>query len=882
MAAPTFHFSTDSILTGSSGFIVVSFTGKEKMSELFKYVINVKILKTITIDPAVVITEDANFTFAHSDVTPSEVMVSGVLSSFDYLRSDVGTAGYNHYCATLVPAAWKKTLGVDFEIFLNMSPKSIITEEISDAGLAISASTTGILSSSSSSANLERDFVCQYNESDFDFISRIAEHHGVYYYFDHANNSEMIFADDNLYPDCGFPQLAFDPAAAGDGYYTKISDLTCATKSTVNRVTVSGYNPDQPSVKIKGSEGTDHTHTGCLTKNLKGENASSPEEANYIAKIRFEQIKSEATVYSCESGAIHLCPGFTYALTGHTVHTYNSSHLIVAVEHKGNNLDDSAINPVPGVPYYKNTFTAIPAHVQFRPTKSAPIPSANTEIGTVYAEAASPRQAERNEDGKYRVKFQCVDDETTEVKKSYWLRMASLAAGSEDTLDIPLKGGVEVQIGFEGGNPDKPFIQSAIPNARFPAHVTAKNPNNALISTSGLLGLKANGGSNITVHVNEPDWENRVFGTLDNDHRPFKQIDRVEGEIPSALVTQTSTEIDEYSGANIITRRYGDEYKFIDGNTYVWDNEKMFCFGNDYEEIHESEDDLATEVFNMEAAMQSIGTHPTGGDYSGWEDGGDGLTEKTWGDKAEFHQGRSFNWSGGEGPGGSLETYNYGNGYTENLLEKSGGTAASNSLTTKHDDHTTFSEIDPGISSIEKSWGNAYSYSEGFSADVKVGNAKSKTYGDTDDYMLGNAISVTSGNSTETVTGNSNSTVNGDSTEDVTGFSKSIVHGHSDSMTYGNSSDICHGATNDMQMGASNSMFFGVSNSMAISLNNDMQIGFDIGFQLAGHLKITAGFGIDRSAGRINSEDIKMSATPGPDLSTGGIVLRGIGLALFG
>ena len=870
--APKFRFSTDNIPTGSDGFIVVSFTGKEKMSELFKYVIYVKILKTTLVDPAEVIAEDAYFTFIHSDNTPSEVMVSGVLSSFNYISSDSGTAGYNHYCVTLVPAAYKKTLGVDFDIFLNKSPKSLITDEMTDADL-------DILSSHSSTANLDRDFTCQYNESNFDFISRIAEHHGIYYYFDHTENSKMIFADHNNYPLCGSPQLAFDPDAASDAYYTKISAFTCATKITVNRVTVSGYDPEQPSLEIKGSSGTDNT--GTLTKNLKGENVTSPAEANYIAQIRFEQIRSEATVFSCESGAIHLCPGHTYDLTGHTVDSYNLNYLIVAIEHEGNHLDNLSTNSVPNEPYYKNFFTAIPASVQFRPSKSAPIPSANTEIGTVYTEITDPGLAERDEDGRYRVKFQCVDDEANEEKKSFWLRMASLAAGTDDTLDIPLKGGVEVQIGFEGGNPDKPFIQSAIPNATFPVPVTATNPNNALISTSGLLGLKANGGSYINFRVKEADRADPVFLAA-NDKLKFKRIDRVEKNTEGNLVTETAHEIDEYSGKEIITRRYGDEYKFIDGNTYVWDNEKAFYFGNDYEEIHESEDNLATEVFNMEAPMQTIGTHPTGGEYSEWEDGGDGLTEKTWGDKAEFHLGRSFNWSGGKGPGESLETYNYGNGYTENLLEKTGGTAASNNLQTKHFDFTDFSNIDPGISSIDKSWGNAYSYSEGFSADIKVGDAVSKTYGNTNDYMSGNAVSVMVGNSTETVTGERTSTVTKDSTETVTGNSTSTVNGHSDSMTYGSSSDIRHGATNDMHMGASNSMFFGVSNSMALSLNNDMQIGFDIGFQLAGHLKFTAGFGIDRSAGRISSEDITMSATAGPNLSTGALALRNAGLFLYG
>jgi len=852
MAVPTFIFSTDSF---PSDFTVVAFTGEEKMSHLFKYVIDLKMADTIEVEEEVLIEENAEFTFTLNAATPVSVVVSGILSSFEYVRSG---AGYDHYRATLVPEAWQESLGVDFEIFLELTPTEIIEEEISDADL--DAETTGI-----QDVYAARDFTCQYNESNFNFVSRIAEHNGIYYYFDHANDSQLIYADDNQYPSCDSPDLDFSSSASGDNVYLSVKAFRKITKKMAKLVVVTGNNPEQPTQKIRGEAG-DLTANSGDTLRLTEEDVADSDEADDIATIRFEEILCSKTVFEGESGAIQLRPGYTFNLSEHRRLIMDGEYLVVGITHEGCNLDVPISDPGTSKATYANFFSAIESSVQFRPGKITDKPKAISTLGTVYSEAGDPRLAERDLDGKYRVKFRFLDDEI-EDKASYWLRMGQPTGGAEDAMDIPLKGGVEVQIGFENGNPDKPYIQSVMPNAEFPAHVTASNPHNALISTSGLLGLKANGGWYRRVHVDEEDWSNKRFGAEPHLFN-IMHDDRVTKAVTFG---DEMTEEDETSGKYIINRLYGDQYTWIDGINYEWDNQPTYSFGNAYEEVHENDSLSVLEEGSADEEVFPIPYMP-----DGKADREDGIVEKVWGDVFEYHKGRTFCWSEGPGMGaaGAEQVYSYGIGYAENLHTKNDGTAADVADFCGHKDEWDYSEdwspekptnmakilapaaigiqyvlgggvgivsagirvaisaglsatdetgkdlaetttLNPTSTAVEKTFGHSYSYQMGLAVDIHEGNSVSRTYGDSDEWVKGNSESVTEGDSVSTTVGVSS--------EAFLGSKYEFNLATSDAMTVGLSNEIKISGDTEIHLGAKMELFAGASIDLSIgpSIDND-------------------------------------------------------------
>ena len=547
MTVPVFKFLTADFPTE---FIVVSFTGSEELSGLFEYKIQLKISTSHTVDEALLIGEAADFVVENSIDYTTIVNINGVLSTFEYSRSSLN---YHYFKAILVPKVWESSLGVDYNIFVESTPRETIEASITNANLesAISISELPTTPSLTSTLNIKRNFTCQYCESHFDFISRIAEHHGIYYYFDHNNSSTLTFADDMAYPSAPETPLSFNSAAGGAEYFTKINKFKCVSRQSVQHVVVTAYDTANPSVVISGSAGPSDAKP---KKRLTDENVSTEDEANAIATVRLQEMQNYSTVYKGKSGISGLTPGYTFQISDHPRYADGTELLITSVRHEGNHLDDSGENQVHDSSYYKNSFRAIPAEKQFTPQRITKKPVAISERGNVYAEIPNLTRAERDLTGRYRVRFNFIDDPAKE-KASYWLRMSQPTGGTDDAFDIPLKADVEVQIGFKNGNPDEPYIQGVMPNGQFPSPVTSDNANLSLIGTTGLLALKADGGFNENLKtVEHSNASNFIFPSFQTDSQ-------TDGATPFLAYIEPDQEM---SGSYLVERAYGDEYEYRD------------------------------------------------------------------------------------------------------------------------------------------------------------------------------------------------------------------------------------------------------------------------------------------------------------------------------
>jgi type VI secretion system secreted protein VgrG len=855
MPAPDYLFETS---TYSSNFEVVSFKGNERISRLFRYVIGLKVPCVDGNDlpdfEEEIMQDDIIFSMSHNGEIKK---IHGVLSSFENVDYSPTHA---YYQAVLVPNLWNGSLGVSNQIHKNKTIPAIIVDELIALGL-----NDGVDFVDSTTNNYpKKQFVCQYNESNFDFISRLMEYAGIYYYFDHHQTvSKLVFTDDDQYPSLMNNEVLFERNPNGDKVWVSVSKFKQTLNRTTESVLVRDYNSDQASLSVEGEFGS-IASSGVL--NLLDENVEDPYEAETIAKIRLEEIHTKKQVYDGESGVIHLNPGYTFELKGHRNNKLNNNYLIVGVIHEGLNIDQAVSSDAATSPAYTNTFRVIKSNVQFRPRQVTPRPKIyGTKSGTIYAEQFEPERAEIDIQGRYRVKLHYINSiQKDEV--SHWIPMAQPAAGPDTGIFVPLRANVQVLLTFIDGNPDKPIIQSALPNSEFPSAVTSNNPNHALIGTSGLLALKAHGGWYREIAV-----EGKVRAqSQDTD---FNIIDLSAG-VNKTVVGAVMDEAEEQSGNYIINRLYGDQYTWVDGSNFEWDNKPSYAFGNSYDEIHENEDIscLSSEVFVVPYMPNSK------------VDGEDGLVEKIWGDKFEFHQGSVYNWSGGPGPGGSNSTFAYGNGYTENLIGVTDGGSSdpeqagqkgtfvniTNIKDSRHElwrdyekpspayksepnngDNTyTYDElltdhIDPGRCVFEKTWGATYSYHNGFSLDVKEGNSVSKTWGDSNDV----------------IDGNQRVEIKKDQYESVTGNSESHVYGANQDFYYGANTSLFAGNVASLHIGGKEDVFFGVA--MELSLSATLKVGVAGEFERKGFKIVSCGSDIRANAALItaNATNIKNVAT---------------------
>jgi len=614
MTTPTFSFKTDSLDT--SNFTVISFVGNERISRLYRYVIELKVLSTVDLDTDVIIDENVVFTIVSDGSL--EILVHGVLSSFNYTHSD---SDYNYFQAILVPKLYDETLNKFNQIYKKKTVIEIILNELEEAQLKETEDFEFDLSRDYA----VKEYVCQFDESNLDFISRLMEFHGIYYYFVHsATHSKMIITDSGAdayaelhesYPDFGGDSVCeFANSPTGDAVYSSINSISKTTNKTAAAVAIRGYDASQPSLSVDA----DTQGNKRLTLNLAGENVIDPDEASTIAQIRLEEVNTDKNVFDGISGICALSPGHCISVTHHSLPSINTSYLLVGVIHKGSIPDATAGQTLTSSASYTNEFRAIKSSVAFRPKQVTARPRFfGTQSGEIYAEQDDPWTAEIDPEGRYRVKLHFINSDLKE-EASCWMRMAQSAAGEKDGIFIPLKAGVEVLITFINGDPDRPVIQGALSNGKFPSSVTSNNSHHGLIATSGLLALKAEGGMHVDVKVDEnsrptrganknipavdDDYEIRTIGLskdqVDNDADQDAAGSPGEGQVfdytkkadNSNVLTveeeMNSDYIVKRLEGDVYTKHYGNIIKAHYGNTYDYSSNWTFSFGNGYGENH--------------------------------------------------------------------------------------------------------------------------------------------------------------------------------------------------------------------------------------------------------------------------------------------------------
>lgn len=816
MAQPTFTLRTAN--GGLDESVVVHFTGSEAISGLYAFEVTVKIPESIAVDLDGVLDSDATFTIAFGS-TPFHR--HGVLRHFE-MRQVAG--GYAYYAASLVPRLWNLSTYPTNEVFTG--PEFRTVDQIIDAVLTRGgfASGTDFDLSGLTAAYPERDYTCQFGETDFAFISRLMERDGIWYRFEQgADVEKLVLADDANYPALDTDDVVFAVTPDENNRYRSVQSWVCRKQRLPREVVLRDFDYTQPSLDVSGSATVDANGLGSAF--IYGENFTTAEEGARLAAVRAGELSSRKTLFHGQGAVPAFAAGYTFSLTGHPAQggAWNANYLLISVTHEGENLDSTTTTGT-NAARYTNTFTAIPADVQFRAERVTPKPRFDgTMTAIVYAENAASALAEVNETGHYRVRLPFDRANSEGEKASHWIRMAQPYAGADQGTYFPLKANTEVLLTFINGDPDRPVIAGAVPNGANLSLLTAQTANQATIATPDLLRLQAGGGTHTNV-ATARYMTDKSSGRVPPMAPLFNELHPVTGELVGEMSSQA-----EVAGQYHVERVYGDSYRFADGGRFSWGSENTFSFGNDYEELHEGMDYVGDTAGGAAATRYQFTQYT--GDYvddpekeifeipvlGKDREKGEGLIEKNWGNKLEYHYGASYNWAGGHGPGGSRPEYNYGNGYVENLHEKVRGTFASEYASTKHDLWQSESRIDPTKSSIEKTYGATYSYQNGFSYEVHEGDSKSMTWGNTN----------------ETVYGDSDTTVTGDSIEKVYGDVKGIVHG--------STNDMVMGGVNDMFLGGKNEMTVAAINNMALSIENNIWLGVKTDIAVGAVFEMTAG-----------------------------------------
>ncbi|WP_051261058.1 type VI secretion system Vgr family protein [Desulfovibrio inopinatus] len=462
-------------------FHVVSFSGSEGLCRLFEFNILLS-SDNADIDLDAVMDESSTFTIERG-LERDDITFEGVLARFDQ-EHKVGTRVF--YRAVLVPKAWWLSLTQYNQIFLNKTVPDILKDVLVQSGLEANDFDFRLQNSYS-----EREYVCQYDETHFNFFMRWLEYEGMYFFFESGQGGMRLVVTDTL--------IAHQPSPYGDRvHYTQPSglgesqaqdliwSLVCRKQRTPSSVLVKDYMSQTPDLDIRSQKPLER---GVGETYFFGDNVRNESEAQKQSRIRSEEIHSGQTTFFGEGYAASLRPGFLFTVHEHYRKSFNSQYLIVSIDHEGMQpeyLETGTPNDVSQMkPRYSNSFTAVPQNIQYRPQRRTRKPRVSGSITATIDAAGSGEYAEVDNEGRYKVIMPFDLSGRGEGQASCPVRMAQPYAGNGFGMHFPLHKGCEVLINFLGGDPDRPYISGAVPNPAHPSPVTSSNKTQSRITTSG-------------------------------------------------------------------------------------------------------------------------------------------------------------------------------------------------------------------------------------------------------------------------------------------------------------------------------------------------------------------------------------------------------------
>ena len=453
--------ATLTLTAGGRTFAAAALEGAERVSQLFRFVVDVP-----AANPGA-LPFDA---LLGQPVSASLALPNGATRHFNGIASRISQGSTDKsivFRIEVVPQLWLLTRTSNSRAFQDLSVPDILTRVLSERGIPFQLNLQG--------AYPPRDFVLQYRESDFAFVSRLMEEEGIFYFFEHGAGGHTLVIADSPQSHPVVPAKATIPFGRDAIHdWTKTQELRSGKHSLRDyHFTVPGddfaVSAEIPSTVPVGT--VNHRLQTPLTRSLEvydwpGEYAqrfddASPTGAAVRAEgprtgaIRSEQEAAQAIAIQGGSVVPSLTAGHKFTLAGHF--DANGQYVVTGVKHTardpgtGNHRVDS-----------DNSFTCIPASLPFRPVRTTPRPVvAGMQTAVVTGPAGSQVFADRY--GRVKVQFMWDREGRRDENSSTWIRVSTLHGGSSFALP---EVGDEVLVGFLEGDPDQPIIVGSVPNTQ--------------------------------------------------------------------------------------------------------------------------------------------------------------------------------------------------------------------------------------------------------------------------------------------------------------------------------------------------------------------------------------------------------------------------------
>lgn len=402
-------------------------------------------------------------------------VIQGVVSGFERLGT---SADETHYALTLQPRLALLSRSHQNAIYQDMSVPQIVEKILRERHNFKGQDFLFSLSKEYP----RREQVMQYGEDDLHFITRLLGEVGIWFRFtaDTRLNIDVVAFYDSQQ---GYEKGLTLPSVPLSGQHSKGVDsvwgMECHHNVVQQQVSTRDYNYRQANedmnaqVDVTSGDTTTygdayHYADNYLTQGSTFDRSPDPESGAFYARIRHERYLNGQTQARAITSCPTLSPGQVLKVTGgyEVAETFSQGVVITAIASFARRDRDFELH-----------FSGIPdsSDFGFRPEPGTRPVMAGTLPARVTSTSENDIYGHIDKDGRYRVNMLFDRDSWETGFESLWVRQSRPYAGDTYGLHLPLLAGTEVAIGFEDGNPDRPYISGVLHDSTHGDHVTIRN-----------------------------------------------------------------------------------------------------------------------------------------------------------------------------------------------------------------------------------------------------------------------------------------------------------------------------------------------------------------------------------------------------------------------
>ena len=509
---------------GADALLLDGFAGEEGVSTPFRFTLDL-VSEDDAIDAGSLLRTPVTVTVQLAD--DQERIIHGLVSRFVQLgQSESGDL--TSYRAEVVPWLWFLSLSSECKIFQNMSVLEIAEDVFKAQGYSD-------FELKCVKSYPKREYCVQYRETHLNFVSRLLEEEGIFYFFKHSESNHVLTLADHNSAVEPCPGQATARVAPQEGAWQEEDVVTALERehaAFLGKVTLRDYDHLQPSLKLESSVSGDgqeemYDYPGMYTQLDEGER---------LARIQLEEQEQWHEVVRGESTCRSFQSGCRFDLKEHYRGDVNKAYKLLSVGHSGR----GGFRDVPFE--YRNSFVAIPQDVPFHPPRTTPKPVVQgSQTALVVGKSGEEIWVDKH--GRVKVQFYWDRDGKKDENSSCWVRVSSTWAGKNwGFIQIP-RIGQEVIVDFLEGDPDLPLITGRVYNAEQipPYDLPGDQTQSGVKSRSSKNGSGENFNE---IRMEDKKGSEELYIHAEKDHNQVTENDRTEsvGNDRSLTVGHDKTE----------------------------------------------------------------------------------------------------------------------------------------------------------------------------------------------------------------------------------------------------------------------------------------------------------------------------------------------------